>query len=119
VGNRTVPDIKVPKEPDSDAKKEEGLFEDGDLEQAKKQNAHKELGRADGLRQHIFCASIVAIWVLFAIIMAALVSIAWYYLGPQKWQWLTDNQVAFIKGGLLSGGGGALLSSLINHYLKK
>jgi len=119
VTNKKVPGISAPVPEDEAAKEEQALIQDGNLESAKKKNEENELGRADRLRHHIYCASVIAIWALFAIVFASLLSLTWYYIGPKSWQWLTEDQVGFIKGALLSGGGGALLSSTMNHYLKK
>lgn len=113
--SKTVPALDVPQTPDSDAEKEEELFGDGDLEQARKKNDHNDLGRADRLRQHIFNASVAAIWILFGIVVVTILSLTWHYIAPVKCQWLSEEQVSFIKGAMLSGGGGALLSTVMNH----
>jgi hypothetical protein len=44
-----------------------------------------------------------AVWLFFSLFAIGIVVIAWHYLMPEKWAWLSDSQLTTVKTFLASG----------------
>jgi len=51
--------------------------------------------------------------------LVGLISWATHYLSPDKFHWLSDDQLSKIQSVLFSGGMGAVVSGIIQKQLKK
>lgn len=95
---------------DSNATKEAAEVASGKYEE-------NEGARADQLRRHVHLAMLIATWFVACLVLLALASVAWHYLAPEKYAWLSSSQLSTIQTVLFSGAatgfGGRYFSSRI------
>ena len=84
---------------DQEGQKEAAAVAAGTLEIESKRAEHR---RTERLRDHVNLAAIVAVWFFFFLFVLAIGVIAWHYLTPEKWAWLSDSQLTAVKTFLAS-----------------
>lgn len=85
------------------AQKEAVAFVDGTLEDLAKAGEHT---RNEKIRNAVGNAGVAVVWILFVIVVAAVITVSWHYIMPEKWAWLTPQQVSDLKGPLVGAGTG-------------
>lgn len=87
---------------DETAKKEAAAVASGQYDE-------REEARSDRLRHHVHLVMVCAIWAAAALVGFAVFSVAWHYLMPPQWEWLTDSQLNKLQTFLFSGFAGAII----------
>lgn len=85
------------------AQKEAVALADGTLEDLAKAGEHT---RNEKIRNAVGTAGVWVVWILFIIVVAAVITVSWHYIMPEKWTWLTPQQVSDLKGPLIGAGTG-------------
>ncbi len=115
--------LEIPKPdntaPDEASKQEEAHFDDDVLSENKRNHERRDLGRKDNFKGIIFWIGVSLAIVASMIGAAAMISLAWHYMAPSHWIYLTDAQVANIKNMLLSAAAGSLAAAFLNHHIHK
>jgi purine-cytosine permease-like protein len=105
-------------EVDDSAYAEDLGFHTGVNIQSKKlANQLKKLERADTIFGHLHLILLIAIWVISITSLGLFVVMAIHYAIPEKWAFLSKDQISDIKGVLLNGGLGAVLGIVAKQYL--
>lgn len=114
-----VPSLEVAAAPvvtarnDERAQKEAAGFAAGTLEEASRRAEH---GRSEQLRTHIHRAVLCGVWLGCVLFVLALLIVAWHYLAPERFGWLSADQLGIVKTFLFSG---ALVTAGGNYFGKR
>jgi hypothetical protein len=82
---------------DTEGQKEAAAVAAGTLEEESKRAEHR---RTERLRNHVNVAAIAVVWIFFSL---GIIAVAWHYLMPEKYAWLSDSQLTALKTFLASG----------------
>jgi hypothetical protein len=100
---------------DVEGQKEAAAVAAGTLE---KESKRAEQSRTERLRNHVNRAAIGAVWLFFSLFSAGIVVVAWHYLMPEKYAWLSDSQLTVVKtflaSGVITGTAGRYLSARVS-----
>ena len=95
VGARIISDPALPESlSDENAKKEAAEVASGRYDE-------NESARTDQLRHHVHLVMLVGIWSI--LILIGIFAVAWHYLAPKQWKWLSQKQLTAIKTFIFSG----------------
>lgn len=95
-GNTVIPEPSSESIPDAAARTEAAEVASGKYDE-------NELKRSDQLRHHVHFAMLCGIWFMFALIVISIIAVAWHYLLPERWEWLSESQLTAIKTFIFSG----------------
>ncbi|MDQ6869142.1 MAG: hypothetical protein M3178_12355 [Pseudomonadota bacterium] len=100
---------------DAEGQKEAAAVAAGTLEEESKRAEHR---RTERLRNHVNRAAIAAVWLFFLLFAFGIVAVAWHYLTPEKYAWLSDSQLTtlktFLASGAITGTAGRYLAARIS-----
>lgn len=102
--------------PDRKAYAESAGFAHKNLEEVAGRNEHT---RRQRLLENMSWAAVIMFWLGVAIVAAAVVSVAWHYLLPESFAWLSTRQLEKLQAMLLSGTVFSLISGYAARYLRK
>ena len=95
-GNTVIPEPSSESIPDAAALSEAAEVASGNYDE-------NESKRSDQLRHHVHFIMLCGIWLLSALIGVSIFAVAWHYLLPERWEWLSETQLTAIKTFIFSG----------------
>jgi hypothetical protein len=110
-GNTVIPEPSSESIPDNAARIEAAQVASGDYDE-------NESARSDQLRHHVHLAMLAGIWLMFGLIAISVLAVAWHYLVPERYEWLSEPQLTalktFIFSGAVTGAGNRYFSSRLS-----
>ena len=78
------------------------------------ESQRNEHNRNEKLRNVIARGVWCLLVVIFILVVIALLILAWHYLGPKEYKWVSDENLRFV-GAILSSG---TISAFLGHYVR-
>lgn len=101
-------------EGDGKAVAEAKAYADQSLEKAAKEAEHT---RREQFRDHLAFGALIVLWILMASVGLTVLALAWHYITPERWCWLTEGQLAKLQTFIFSGALIGAISGYTRRYL--
>ena len=86
------------------------------LDSIAREEEHK---RQETFRSNLAWGALAILWLVISATAFAIFAVAWHYMAPLEWDWLSDDQLARIQTYIFSGAVAAIAGGYIRHNIYK
>jgi hypothetical protein len=99
---------------DKKAEAEAAAISSKTLEQEASANEHT---RRERFRNNVAQGALCLVWVVIGLIAASCLALAWHYLMPEKWAWMSETQLGHVQTFVFSSAVVGALNAYARKYL--